>query len=357
MSSAAVEPPRSRTFNAGVRTPRPASVPPIPCLRRALAPAWPSIGIPSKPRPRTPRLHRALTPALATTTACLLAALAAPRPLAAQLRPLDPLEWQAFDAAEPVRLGLGVAAFQGQRASLAGVRGRLWELGLVRVSWRTGRVLFEASGTALRAFRDEVRLEAPAAGVSAGAGGLRWDAGDWELATALRLTPADAPVALALRFGTRLPTTDNRVGLERDATDFFAVVAGRWRTGRLTLSAESGLGIHGTRDPDFEQSDVWFYVLAVEYRRGWLAPRLELVGQEDGLNHRAPRGTEELRELRLGLRAGRKRWVELSLVRGLEEFSPAAGLAVGVGMLLPARHGEDPLAESLPPGPPPPPPW
>ena len=119
----------------------------------------------------------------------------------------------------------------------------------------------------------------------------------------------------------------------------------------------SGVGIHGTRDPDFEQSDVWLYVLAVEYRRGWLAPRIELVGQEDGLNHRAPRGTEELRELRLGLRAGRKRWVELLLVRGLEEFSPATGVTIGVGILLPPRQGEDQLADGGPPGPPPPPPW
>ena len=295
--------------------------------------------------------------AAAIAAPLLLATLAFPRPLAAQLRPLDPLEWQAFDAAEPVRLELGVGAFSGQRASLAGVRGVLWEIGLVRVSWRTGRVLFEASGTAFRAFRDDVRLEAPAAGVSRTTGGLRTDAGDWELATALQLTQSNAPVSLALRFGTRLPTTDNRVGLERDATDFFAAVAGRWRAGHLALSAESGVGIHGTRDPDFEQSDVWLYVLAVEYRRGWLAPRIELVGQEDGLEHRAPRGTEELRELRLGVRAGRKRWVELLLVRGLEEFSPATGVTIGVGILLPPRQGEDQLADGGPPGPPPPPPW
>src|SRR5690606_16273589 len=184
-----------------------------------------------------------------------------PLPLHAQLRPLDPLEWQAFDVAEPVRLELGVAAFDGQRASLAGVRGRLWELGHIRASWRTGRVLLEASGTVLRVFDDEVTLEPPAAGVSAGNGGRRLDVGDWGLATAVRLTPARWPAALALRFGTRLPTTDNRVGLERDATDFFAVAAGRWHAGPVLLSAESGLGIHGTRDPDFEQSDLWFYAL------------------------------------------------------------------------------------------------
>jgi len=300
--------------------------------------------------------------ARAAGAACILAAAALfVPPLAAQLRPLDPFEWDAFDSREPIRLGLGVAVYEGQRASLAGVRGRLWELGLVRASWRTGRVLIEASGTALRVFRDEARLEAPADGVSAGADGRRRDAGDWELATVVRLTRDRVPVDLALRFGTRLPTTDNRVGLERDATDFFALVAARWRAGRFTLSAESGLGIHGTRDPGFEQSDLWLYAFAVEYRHDWLMPRIGLVGQEDGLDHRAPRGTEELRELRLGLRAGQKRWVELLLVHGLEPFSPAAGLAIGVGLVLPQRlaqrPAEDTLVEGRPPGPPPPPPW
>ena len=309
---------------------------------------------------QTRRRVRPLT--IATAVASLIAAtLAFPRPLDAQLRPLDPLAWHALDAAEPVNLELGIATFWGQRASLAGVRGVLWELGLVRASWRTGRVLLEASGTALRTFRDEARLEAPAPGVSVETDELRMDAGNWELATVIRLTQAHAPVALALRFGTRLPTTDNRVGLERDATDFFALTAARWRAGSFTFSAESGLGIHGTRDPDFEQSDLWLYAFTIEYRHGWLAPRIELIGQEDGLEHRAPRGTEELRELRLGLRAGQKRWVELLLVHGLEPFSPAAGLAIGVGLVLPQRlaqrPAEDTLVEGRPPGPPPPPPW
>src|SRR5690606_21724749 len=219
-----------------------------------------------------------------------------------------------------------------------GVRGRLWELGLLHASWRTGRVLFEVSGTALRVFRDQDWIEEPAGGVSARSSGLRRDAGDWKVATAVRLTPATAPVDVALRFGTRLPTTDNRVGLERDATDFFALVAGRWRAGNLSLAAESGLGINGTRDPEFEQSDVWSYAFALDYRRGWLISRIELVGQQDGLERRAPRGTEELRELRLSLRAGRTRWLELSLLRGLAEFSPAAGVAVAVGVALPARR-------------------
>jgi hypothetical protein len=293
---------------------------------------------PTRLAPPHPR-RRALAPAIATPVVSLLAAtFAFARPLDAQLRPLDPLDWRAFDAPEPVRIELGIAALDGQRASLAGVRGRLWELGLLQASWRTGRVLFVASGTVLRLFRDQAVIEEPDDGVTAHAGGLRRDAGDWKVATAVRLTPEAAPVDVALRFGTRLPTTDNRVGLERDATDFFALVAARWRSGDLSLAAESGLGINGTRDPDFEQSDVWTYVLSVEYRRGRLTSRIELLGQMDGLESRAPRGTEELGELRLSLRTGEARWVELSLVRGLAEFSPAFGVAIAAGLALPPRR-------------------
>lgn len=283
-------------------------------------------------------LCRCVSRVRVATSALAFASLgisARPATMQAQLRPLDPLEWMLFDTEESTRIELGVGVLDGQRASLAGVRGRLWELGLVRVSWRTGRLLVEASGTVRRAFQDDVSLDDPVGGVEARTDNIRWDTGDWEVTTAVRLTPVDARVDAVLRFGTRLPTTDNSVGLERDQTDFFALVGGRWNAGAWSASAESGLGIHGTRDPAFEQSDLWLYDLALEYQYGWFTSRLALLGQKDGLDGWAPRGTEELNELRLDIRAGRKQWIEVSLVRGLAEFSPAAGLSVSAGMLLP----------------------
>lgn len=274
--------------------------------------------------------------AVSAFATAVLAVLVLPAPTQAQLRPLDPLEWRLFDADGPARVELGAGVLDGQRASLAGVRGRLWEVGVVHISWRTGRVLLEASGTALRFFEDEVSLDAPVGGATASGGELRRDAGDWEVTTAVRLTPIDAAVDLALRVGTRLPTTDNGVGLERDEIDFFALIGGRWRVGPLSLSGESGLGIHGTRDPAFEQSDLWLYDVALAYQDGWLVPRVALIGQMDGLNGWAPRGTEELRELRVSLRAGRTRWIQASFVHGLAEFSPAAGLLISAGIMMPS---------------------
>jgi hypothetical protein len=46
------------------------------------------------------------------------------------------------------------------------------------------------------------------------------------------------------------------------------------------------------------------------------------------------RGVEDLSELRLGVNLGsRTTWLRLEGIKGLETFSPAYGLSVGVGTL------------------------
>nr|MDQ3388388.1 hypothetical protein [Gemmatimonadota bacterium] len=68
-----------------------------------------------------------------------------------------------------------------------------------------------------------------------------------------------------------------------------------------------------------------------EYAAGLLTPSLTLVGQKDWIG-RAIRGNEELGELRAGVRAGRRRWVEVDAVVGFAEFSPSAGVRVSAGV-------------------------
>ncbi|MEW5930180.1 MAG: hypothetical protein AB1941_22205 [Gemmatimonadota bacterium] len=258
--------------------------------------------------------------------------LSAPR-AEAQLRPLDPAEWRVWEAGRTVVAGVGGGAFAGQRASLAGTEGRLLEAGNFSVTLRTGRVAFEAGGTVQRFFREERAFAAPLGDARADPDGRRHDSGDYRIATVVRLTPEAAPVLGVLRFGTRLPTTDNRVGLDRDATDFFALLGARVRRGALAASAEAGVGIHGTRDPEFEQRDVLVYALAAEYAvHPALVPTLSLVGNVPGLPSRTIRGNEDLGEVRLGLRAGGRRWARVELVRGLTEFSPSAGVIVAAGI-------------------------
>jgi hypothetical protein len=257
-----------------------------------------------------------------------------PPQLNAQLRPLDPLNWWVMQPGKSVSAELGAEFLQGQRASLAGVEGELLELGKFSLIWQTGRVSLEAAGTVLRVFQDNSVFAEPVEGTRSPNGSRRTDSGDYRVSTTVRLTPERQDLMAALRVGTRLPTTDNRVGLERDQTDFFALVAGRIERAGASLAAETGVGIFGTSVQDgFEQSDVLLYALTAQYQTRWLAPSVALVGQSDGLRGWTIRGNEDLRELRFGVRTTGRYWARANLIRGLTDFSPRTGLVVSAGLL------------------------
>lgn len=222
---------------------------------------------------------------------------------------------------------LGVGAFRGQRAALAGTEGTLVELGNFVLRWRTGRVVLEAAGTPQRWFRDRSRFAPPAGGATPDVDGNRHDAGDYRVSTLVQLTPEASPALAVLRFGTRLPTTNNRIGLDRDAIDFFALAGGRLRRGAGWVAAEGGITINGTRSADFEQNDLLAYSLSAG-RRGLLSPTFAWVGQTSRVHQR---GTERLSELRLGVRLGVRRWIEATAVHGTVPFSPRVGVLLAGG--------------------------
>ncbi|HEX6368442.1 MAG TPA: hypothetical protein VF006_05910 [Longimicrobium sp.] len=263
-------------------------------------------------------------------TAC--AALACAPATHAQLRPLEPLEWRMFDGGRTVSAQVGAGWLQDQRASLAGTEGTLVEAGNFRAFWRTGRVVLEAGGTVQRVFEEESSFALPEPDVRADDDGTRRDAGDYRILTTVRLTREDAPVAAALRFGARLPTTDNTVGLDRDATDFLATLGGRAVRGRIAVQGEAGIGIFGTREREFEQDDLLIYALRAEYAAGALRPMLTVIGQQVGTGHSEIRGNESLGEVRLGVRAGGRRWLMAEVVKGYTDFSPGLGVLVSAGM-------------------------
>jgi hypothetical protein len=251
----------------------------------------------------------------------------------AQLRPIDPIEWGLFERAEASSFTIGVGVLRDQRASLAGTKGTLYELGNFLLAWRSGRVSLELSGTLARRFTDETVFRAPSFGANPPNGQARHDAGDLRAATTVRLAGEGRPSIVVLRFGTRLPTTSEESGLDRDRTDFFASVGARWRTGPLAWSGESGVGILGTRIPDYDQSDVWTYSAGVEYSAGPLTPSAWFLGQQDGTS-RIVIGNEDLRELRLGVRAGHRHWVQATIVKGFATYSPGSGLLLAGGVVL-----------------------
>jgi hypothetical protein len=263
----------------------------------------------------------------------LLAATQTGRPAQAQLRPIDPLDWGVFERTDPVALSIGAGVLYDQRASLAGTQGTLYEIGNFSVNWRTGRIGLELAGTLHRRFTDRVVFRPPSLGANPPDGEARRDAGDIRAITMVRMFGSGQSSLVLLRFGTRLPTTSEEQGLDRDRTDFFAAVAGRWRRGDLSLSGESGLGIYGTRLPDYDQSDVLIYAAGIEYRFGALVPGAWLTGHHDG-TPREVTGNDNLSELRIGLRAGRRRWVQATYVRGFATYSPGHGVLVTGGITL-----------------------
>jgi hypothetical protein len=257
------------------------------------------------------------------------ALLAATGPLAAQLRPLGPLDGRSFDPGVTLTAQAGIGLYRGQELALAGTEGRLVEVGEYRLTWRTGRVVFEGRGTAFRVFDDGRPLREPTANVTVPYGTRRSDSGDHLVLTSVRITPEEWATRGIVRFGTRLPTTNDRTGLERDMIDFVATAAALRDVGGLRLSAEAGVGIHGTRDPDFEQADVVLYMLEAEYRARPLGIGISVIGQTFPAPW-AMRGNEDLGEARLSLRTGGRTGLEFVLIRGYVQASPAGGLSMAV---------------------------
>ena len=260
------------------------------------------------------------------------ASLLIANPLQAQLRPLSQAPWNLFAGSASVAASAGASRLFDQRASLAGTSGDLWEAGSFTLAWKTGRVIIEAAGTAQRFFSETSRFADPYEDVKASGNGHRHDSGDYRISTSVALTPSGWTLRGGVRFGTRLPTTDNKTGLDRDAIDFFALLGGGVNVRLVSFTGEAGLGIHTTRDERFEQDDLFLYSLRAETR--WsVSPSVEIIGQKHGQAHREIRGVEDLGEIRFGIRAGTKRWVRIEGVKGFETFSPSSGVIVTAGLI------------------------
>lgn len=258
------------------------------------------------------------------------AAAVAAAPAAAQLRPLEPLDWRILGV-DGQSLVVGGGVYTGQRASLAGSEGRLIELGTFRATWSLGRVALELAGTALWLFDERWTYAPPDADVVPAEGTRRRDHGDYRVSTMVTLAEPGPGQTIALRFGVRLPTTDNLQGLDRDRMDFFSLLAGRVARGPLAVGGEVGLGINGTRDPHNEQVDPLLFALSARYGTSRARVVAELAGQHDTRAGSDRRGNEDLGEGRVGVEFGDRRWVSVTAVRGWTPSSPSFGVMVRFG--------------------------
>ncbi|CAN5841570.1 hypothetical protein BH23GEM8_BH23GEM8_13870 [soil metagenome] len=253
-----------------------------------------------------------------------------PAASAAQIRPLEPMPWRVFDPATTLSLDAGVGLLHGQRASLAGTSGSLLEIGNFVGAWRSGRMAIEIGGTVYRRFEDRERYGEPHPSVS-NDGPRRTDSGDYNVGTLLRLTPEDAPGLLAIRFGTRLPNSDDETGIDRDRTDFYALLGGRLRRGQLRVSAEAGVGIFGSHDLDYEQADPLLYSVTSEYSFGVATLHGTFLGHRAGFGGWVQRGNESRSEARMGVGVGHRHRLQLLYVHGLAQHSPSRGWLLSVG--------------------------
>jgi hypothetical protein len=256
--------------------------------------------------------------------------LGLPHSSGAQLRPLEPLPWRIFDPATTLSLHTGVGLLHDQRASLAGTSGSLLELGNFIGAWRSGRMAIEIGGTVRRRFEDRERFADPHPTVF-NDGPRRTDSGDYNVGTLVRLTPEDAPGLLALRFGTRLPNSDDRSGIDRDRTDFYALLGGQLRRGQLRVSAEAGVGVFGSHDLDYEQSDPLLYSVTSEYSLGPATLHGTFLGHRAGFGGWVQRGNESRSEARMGVGVGHRHRLQLLYVHGLAQHSPSGGWLLSVG--------------------------
>jgi hypothetical protein len=256
--------------------------------------------------------------------------LGQPNPSGAQLRPLEPLPWSVFEPATTLSIQTGAGALHGQRASLAGTSGSLLELGNFVGAWRSGRMAIEIGGTAQRRFEDRERFADPHPTVSH-AGPRRTDSGDYSIGTLVRLTPEHAHTLLALRFGTRLPNSDDETGIDRDRTDFYALLGGQLRRGPLRVAAEAGIGVFGSHDLKYEQSDAFLYSASSEYALGPATLHGTVLGHRAGFGGWVQRGNESRSEARMGVGLGRRHRVQLLYVHGLAQHSPSSGWLLSVG--------------------------
>ncbi|HST21179.1 MAG TPA: hypothetical protein VLR90_08690 [Blastocatellia bacterium] len=260
----------------------------------------------------------------------LLTALAA----AAQQRPLVT---EDVDIIKPgvIRIESGFEFLQDIKFPLSGLRGDLTKLADTRLSFGLApNVEFQMEWTVQNFLSIDgrgpsaipLRLGANSADTN--------DVGDvtlWmkmKLRNETRLAPA-----LGFRFGVQLANSNQSRGIGTNTTNFYGVITAgkRFANEKLNVFGNIGLGILEAPIANFTQNDVLLYGLAGIYT---VNDRVNVVGEVNGFHstrNRAPLGTEDFSEARLGaqVRALGLRWNAAGIF-GLSNRAPKTGLTIGI---------------------------
>lgn len=262
-----------------------------------------------------------LAPLLATTLA------ATPAAAAAQLRPMEAVPWR--NGPETMVMA-GASAYGSARAPMAGVEGTLYEAAVVQLSAAFGRAAVRVQ--AARHVLDPARRYAPPARTTEDRGLERLsDFSDVTLETLLYFSTPDWLMA-GMRLGSRVPSSDNEVGLDRDQADVYGTLMLGGGGEAVWIETEAGVGVHGSRGTQrLEQQDPLLYSAFLRAHRGPITARIGLIGHVFWTNDWSTRGNENMGEWRAGLRVGHHTFLDAAAVAGLTRTSPDWGLRLRVG--------------------------
>jgi hypothetical protein len=265
--------------------------------------------------------------------AALLTVVCAATTLAQQ----RPLITEDVDVIKPgvIRIESGFEFLQNQKFPLSGLRGDLTKLADTRLSFGLApNVEFQIEWT-VHNFLSIDRRGPSAVPLNLGANSADTnDVGDVILWMKMKLrNESKIAPALGFRFGAQLPNSNESRGIGTNTTNFYATITAgkRFADKKLNVFGNLGVGILAAPLSTFSQNDVLMYGLAGVYTA---SDRVNIVGEVNGFHStrkRAPLGTEDFSEARLGaqIRALGVRWNAAGIV-GLSNRAPRTGLAFGI---------------------------
>jgi hypothetical protein len=248
-----------------------------------------------------------------------------------------PLITEDVDIIKPglIRIESGFEFLQNQKFPLSGLRGDLTKLADTRLSFGLApNVEFQIEWT-VQNFLSINGRGPSAVPLKLGANAADSnDVGDVTLWMKMKLRNESKRLpALGFRFGIQLPNSNETLGIGTNTTNFYGTVtAGKRFAGeKLNVFGNLGIGILTAPLNSFSQNDVLMYGVAGIYTA---SDRVNIVGEVNGFHStrkRAPIGTEDFSEARLGaqIRALGVRWNAAGIV-GLSDRAPRTGLAFGI---------------------------
>ena len=247
-----------------------------------------------------------------------------------------PLLTEDVDIIKPgiIRIETGFEFLQNQRFPLSGLRGDVTKLGDTRLSFGFApNVEFQVEWT-FQNFLSITGRTPSAIPLKLGVNESDTnDVGDARLWMKIKLlNESRAAPALGFRFGVELPNSNQARGIGTNTTNFYGAILAQKRFGdKLNVFGNLGLGILTAPLEATSQNDVLLYGLAGNYAA---SDRLNIVGEVSGFHStrkRAPLGTEDFSEARLGaqIRALGVRWYAAGIF-GTSKRAPRTGLAIGI---------------------------